>query len=277
MLDNPILLSGWGLGNATINMIILSIDIGICGGIDTLVSQVYGRKDYYMWGVYLNTARIILLILAVVQFFIIINRGTIFVMLGLPQEPSEVAQQYIMSVLPGVFMCAQFEWLRWFLTVQGIYNVILYILASSKWIHIASLYYFVILLSFEVYGIAIATAMTYSFDCIGLTLYVHFSKDLIHRESWHLPNKLWISKIFQFLKYGIPSWLKLLFEWWSFEIIDIYCGWLGVKKLAACIVMRSISMTLFLIPSAISICNTNLVGNYLCDNKPNISKTFSSA
>ena len=48
MIDDPILLSGWGLGNATVNMIILSIDIGICGGIYTLVSQAYGRKDYYM-------------------------------------------------------------------------------------------------------------------------------------------------------------------------------------------------------------------------------------
>ena len=79
MLDNSVLLSGWGLGNTTVNVIVISIGAGIWGGIDTLVSQAYGRKDYYMWGVYLNTARIVLILLAWIQFFILINWNTIFI------------------------------------------------------------------------------------------------------------------------------------------------------------------------------------------------------
>ena len=209
------------------------------------------------------------------------NKISIFfiylVYLGLPPESSDVAQKYILCILPGVFMCVQFECLRRFLTVQGIYNPVLYILIISLLIHIISLYIYVILLDFEIFGIAIATATTYSLDLIGLTLYVHFKKDLIHKEAWKLPSMFWLSKIPQFLKYGIPSCLMLLFEWWAFEIINIYSGWLGVEQLAAYVIMISVAVTMFLIPSGISICTTNLVGNYLGANKPNIAKKFSLA
>ena len=277
MLDDPVLLSGWGLGNTTVNVIVFSVDVGICGGIDTLVSQAYGRKDYYMCGVYLNTARIVLAMMAVVQFLLLINWNTIFVYLGLPPDSSEVAQQYILSILPGVFMGTQFEWLRRFLTVQGIYNPILYILTSSILIHISSLYIYVILLDLGIFGVAIATATTYSIDYIGMTLYIHFKKDLIHKEAWHLPNKLWISKIPQFLKYGIPSCLMLLFEWWAFEIINVYWGWLGVKQLASYIIVLSILITMYLPSLGIAVWSTNLIGNHLGSNKPNWSKTYSLA
>jgi len=47
-LNNQYLLSGLGLGNSTINIVAASIQIGIVGGIDTLVSQAYGRKEYYL-------------------------------------------------------------------------------------------------------------------------------------------------------------------------------------------------------------------------------------
>ena len=189
-----------------------SVGVGICGGIDTLVSQAFGRKDYYMWGVYLNTARTVLTIMAIIQFTILINCKTIFVFIRLPIESSGVAQKYILGVLPGVYMGVQFECLRRFLIVQGVYNPTLYIFTTSIWIHVVSLYIYVILLDLEIFGVAIATATTYTIYWVGLTLYVYFKKDLINRDAWHLPNKLWFSKIPQFLKYGVPSCLMLLFE-----------------------------------------------------------------
>lgn len=46
MLDEPTLLSAVGMGTLVINIVVCSIDMGLCGGIDTLVSQAFGRKDY---------------------------------------------------------------------------------------------------------------------------------------------------------------------------------------------------------------------------------------
>lgn len=47
-LDDPIALSGVGLGNMFINVVCFSIGIGLNGAIDTLASQAYGAKEYYL-------------------------------------------------------------------------------------------------------------------------------------------------------------------------------------------------------------------------------------
>ena len=67
MLNDTALISAWGLGNTTVGLVILSVDIGLWGGIDTLVSQAFGRKQYYLWGVYLNSARIVIWLLFIMQ------------------------------------------------------------------------------------------------------------------------------------------------------------------------------------------------------------------
>ena len=64
--------SGCGLGNATINILVFSVGSGFWGGIDTLVSQAFGRKDYYLCGVYLNTSRIVTILLNLAQLIFII-------------------------------------------------------------------------------------------------------------------------------------------------------------------------------------------------------------
>lgn len=47
-MDEAIYVAGVGLGAFIIQLVLLSVDLGICGGLDTLVSQAFGRKDYYL-------------------------------------------------------------------------------------------------------------------------------------------------------------------------------------------------------------------------------------
>mmetsp|Transcript_25016 Transcript_25016/g.28728 ORF Transcript_25016/g.28728 Transcript_25016/m.28728 type:complete len:178 (+) Transcript_25016:351-884(+) len=177
----------------------------MCGGIDTLVSQAFGRKDYYLCGVYLNTARLILVVLAVLQTLVLVNCRRIFELLEQPADSAEVAQQYILAVLPGLFLNMQFECLRRFLLVQGVYNPILYILVGSLLLHMCSLYVYLILLDLRIVGVAVATATTYSINFIALTLYVHLKKNLVRRESWHCFDLNSVMQIPRYLRFGLPS------------------------------------------------------------------------
>ena len=52
-LDDPVAMSGCGLGGMTANILAYSLGVGIWGGIDTLVSQAFGRKDYESCKIYL--------------------------------------------------------------------------------------------------------------------------------------------------------------------------------------------------------------------------------
>lgn len=52
-LNDPVALGAVGLGNMLVNMVCFSIGVGINGAVDTLVSQAYGDKEYYLCGCYL--------------------------------------------------------------------------------------------------------------------------------------------------------------------------------------------------------------------------------
>ena len=250
---------------------------GLWGGIDTLVSQAYGRKDYRLCGVYLNTARFVIIVANLIQLIVWLNIKSIFLMIGQPPESAEIGSFYIISILPGLFMNMQFEWLRRFLLVQGIYNPIMYILASTLWLHITLLYIFIIVLKYQIGGIAIATATTYSLNFILLTGYVHFNKNLINRDSWHWFDINCILKLSNYLKYAIPAWLMSTIEMWAFEILIIFSGFWGIKQLAALTIMLSVNTIIFMFALGISFSSTSLVGNNLGANKPIKAKTYSRA
>ena len=276
-LNDPILLSGCGLGFATVNLVVFSINVGLWGGIDTLVSQAYGRRDYYLWGVYLNTSRIILIFLMLMQILLLINCEDIFLFLNQPPESSVIAQAYILSVLPGVFLNSHFECVRRFLLVQGIYYPVLYVIMTSLWIHIISLYIYIVCLEWAIKGIAIATATTYLFNFILIHAYAQWKKDLIPRESWHWFDKNWFIQIPLYLKYGFPAWVMCLAEWWAFECIILMTGWLGINELSATVIMYNWGLILYMLPLGISHTSTSLVGNNLGANRPKIAKTYAQS
>ena len=242
MLNNATLISAWGLGNTTIALVILSIDIGLWGGIDTLVSQAFGRKQYYLWGVYLNSARIVIWLLFIVQWVILLNWDFLFKLINQPPEIIELSQQYIFSVIPGVFLQMQYEWLRRFLMSLGIFAPTLYIMASVLIIHVAMLYLFLIVYEMEILGVGIATSISGALWFWFLTLYVHLNKKLIPRESWNWFDKASIFKIVEFLKIGIPSCLMVLLDSWPYEVYTIYSGWLGVHQQAWTVIIYNLQL-----------------------------------
>lgn len=93
-LGDPVLISGAGLGVVTINLVVFWVDVGLCGGLDTLVSQAYGRKDFYSCGVYLNSARIIVALLFIPQSLLILYSRSIFEFIGQPEESAIQASYY---------------------------------------------------------------------------------------------------------------------------------------------------------------------------------------
>jgi len=61
--------------------------------------------------------------------------------------------------------------------------------------------------------------------------------------------------------------LMLCFEWWAFELLAIFTGLLGVKDLAAEVVIINIVSFIFMLPLGISYAASALVGNKLGEGK----------
>jgi len=105
-LKDPAKVAGVGLGNVFLNVSCHSIISGLNGAVDTLVSQSYGRKDYYMCGVYLNRGRLVGVLMFLPILVLLLFSQKILVVLHIPEVTAEKAFLYIQTMIPGlVFAC----------------------------------------------------------------------------------------------------------------------------------------------------------------------------
>jgi multidrug resistance protein, MATE family len=66
-----------------------------------------------------------------------------------------------------------------------------------------------------------------------------------------------------YLKFGIPSTLLVCFEWWAFELLAIFSGWLdesGTQLAAQVALLQMFSMS-YMVPMGISFSTSALVGS----------------
>ena len=126
-MQNPDYIAGVGLAVMTVSILFMTFVVGIARGIDTLASQAYGAKNYYLVGWFLNRARVIVTIFFFIQAIVIFNGETILNLVGQPEASSTFASQYLIILLPGLWCMSQFELTRSFLTTQGVYSIIVII------------------------------------------------------------------------------------------------------------------------------------------------------
>jgi MATE family multidrug resistance protein len=55
----------------------------------------------------------------------------------------------------------------------------------------------------------------------------------------------------------------MCFEWWAFEILAIFSGYMGTNELAAEVVIINIVSVIYMVPLGISFAATALTGNYI--------------
>ncbi len=61
----------------------------------------------------------------------------------------------------------------------------------------------------------------------------------------------------------MPSACMVCFEWWAFEILAIFSGYISVAALAAEVVIINIVSFIFMMPLGISFAASSLTGNYI--------------
>jgi len=68
------------------------------------VSQVIGQENFYLCGVYLNTARIIISVPFSIQMIVLLNAQAVLKLFGQPRGVSVLSQMYCLYLPPGTFM-----------------------------------------------------------------------------------------------------------------------------------------------------------------------------
>lgn len=271
---DAVALGAVGLGNMLFNVVCFSIGMGLNGAIDTLCSQAYGKKQYYLCGCYLNRGRILQALFFIPELIIFLFTKELLLLLGQDIATAESSRLYIYTLLPGMFAMTQFETVRRYLQAMKIFYVTMYIQAATMVLHCVWSYLFVFTFDLGVSGASIATCITYWSNLIFITLYVTYKTGLVEPASWHLPNKDSFIGWWEYLKFGVPAALMLCLEWWSFEIMAIFAGMLSIDELAANVVMFNLIAFLFQFAFGMSFAVSNLVGNSLGQDKPVKAKRY---
>ena len=269
LLDDPIVFSGVGLGGLTSFIIVFAIGLGIWGGIDTLVSQAYGRKDYAYWKVCLNTWRLFICAIFILQIIVLGFSDKIFVMIGQPVESSIAAWKYIVACLPGFFFQLQFEWMRRYLLAIEIYLPCTIIFIITLVVHVIWLSVFTLVIDYGIIGVGTSTSITFTLNFVLIVIYTKWHADPVVQGSWKVFDPMIIKSIPEYLKYGVTACLAQILCWAPFELTVAYGGLLGITQLTCSTVLNSILFILTGIPYGFTLTAAGMIGFNLGANCPN--------
>ena len=205
------------------------------------------------------------------------NCQAIYSWLGQPEESAVVAGDYVVWILPGCLLTMLFECTKRFLSAEGIFNPMFYIILITVVIHTVNLYVFVILFEFRIKAVAIITWISYSLNFIMGQIYTNYWYEETHIVYIDILDPEPVYRIPEYMKYGVPSWLMMLVEWWSYEILNIFSGWLGANALATSIILMSIFDVVYSMPLGIAYAAISLIGHSLGEKWPQKAKTYAQA
>ena len=211
------------------------------------------------------------------QILVLCHSKELLIMLGQEASVCEAAQLYIYFIIPGLIAVTQFETTRRYLQGMGIFYISMYIQTFTMFLHLLWGYFLIFYLDFGLIGIAVATSITYFADFLLIHIVVHFYKGLVPRESWHFFNADSFKGLLEFLYYGVPSALVYSLEWWSFEILSIFAGFLSIQELAANVIILNICIFFYQIPEGVGFAISNLVGNSLGEMNAQKSRKYAFA
>ena len=169
-------------------------------------------------------------------------------------------------MLPGVFFNFQFEATKRYLYSLTVFYPPMIIQLCTTIFHTGVCYILVVTFDLGAGGSLISFSVTYGINFVLIYLYA-VKKDLIHKDAY-LFSRENVQDMKLYLKYGIPSALVLCLEWWCFEVINVFAGWIGVEALDATIGLSSFINFVCMIPIGISESVAILVGNCIGANLP---------
>ena len=271
---NSDVLVSWGLGVATINIILDNVDWGIMSGLDTLVSQAYGRKDIYSCEVYLNIWRYIILILAIPQFTIVYFSDSFFMILGQSEEISQVARYYSLLIFPGYVFMELYTANRRYFNWLGKTKETTVISLLTFIFNIILIYLLAILWDLGLTGVGLSSLISLTDQFLISLIYSYLQNKREYRALWIIPNLNVLNRVPTFLKYGIPGLFEWLLATFPIEILPIFAGWIGINQITVCVILSNIYFLVCHIPFSISLTAAAFVGNSLGENLPSKAITY---
>lgn len=268
--------SAVGIGSLYINATGFYLGLGLLGGVDTLCSQAYGAKSFYLMGLYVNISRIVLIgfFIFVCLPFIIYSESILF-LINQPIEIIPLASSYIKSMIPSVFLALQFYVSEHYLQAMNIFNPGMFVTFITASLHSLWLYIFLGVLKCDIGGIGYAMSVTHLLNFLIISVYIDNYKPNAESYFFWDKNSISLIRIYDYLKMAVPGAIMFCADWLGFHVLILYSSYIDLTSLNANVALFNFITLILSIPTGISIATTVLVGNNIGRNQINLAKLYS--
>eukprot|EP00347_Sterkiella_histriomuscorum_P002719 403367069 len=274
-LDDQVIMAGIGMGNMLINILCFAITQGLNSALETFVSQSFGAANYQYCGVLLNRGRLIVtvILIPIILLFMVSDQALIYI--GQDAQIAYISKQYSLLMIPGIWAMTQFDAIRKFMIAQRQNTMPVYIQFVTMIMHFGWCHLFINVYNFGIVGAAMATNITFIVNLVLIDLFMYKSIKFQYTRAPFF-NKSVFEEWREYLRIGIPGAFMLCFEWWAFEFLAIFSGYISVAALAAEVVIINIVSFIFMMPLGISFAASSLVGYYVGQGNIKKAKRFAN-
>ncbi|XP_004513681.1 protein DETOXIFICATION 49-like [Cicer arietinum] len=265
-------LAGGSLAVGFANITGYSILSGLAVGMEPICGQAYGAKKFTLLGLCLQKTILLLLLVSMPISILWLYMKKILLFFNQDQEIAEMAQIYILYSIPDLIAQSILHPLRIYLRTQSITLPLTLCATFSIFLHIPINYFLVFYLNLGVKGVALSGVWT-NFNLVGsLIIYIIYSKT--HEKTWGGFSFECFSKWAPLLNLAIPSCVSICLEWWWYEFMTLFCGYLNNPKstVASMGILIQITSLMYILPHSLSNSVSTRVGNMIGAQKPSKAK-----
>jgi multidrug resistance protein, MATE family len=263
-----------GISHLYVNCTLLSIVIGIISGFDTLGSNAYGAKRYYLFGLYFQRSILIgFSITGILFIFHYIFAVRFITWMGIDEDVLVFLRMYIKIMMFFVIFDVQYSINFRYFNIIGKSHVNLIILCASVILHPCWCYLFIKILNLGVRGAAISLILSQMFNAGAGLYYLIVFKPV--PESIFPFNKDSLVGWGEYLKIALPSAFLGCAEWLAFEVTSVIAIWIGKLDYTVHILITNLGLNIFTISFGFGISACIIVGNSITKKSVYYVKSYS--
>ncbi|KAL1102153.1 hypothetical protein V6Z11_D05G345100 [Gossypium hirsutum] len=245
-----------------------SVLFGMSGALETLCGQAYGAQQYGKLGTHTYTAIFSLILACLPLTTLWVYMGKLFILIGQDPVISEEVGKLIIWLIPALYAYATLQPIIRFFQTQSLIMPLLVGSCSILCFHVLLCWGLVFKSGLGNQGAALAISISYWTNVISLGLYMMFS-DTCSKTLAPITIDVFRG-VREFFRLAIPSASMICLEWWSFELLIIFSGFLPNPQLETSVtsVCLATMSTLFPIPEGIGAAASTRVSNELGAGNP---------
>ncbi|GLE07060.1 hypothetical protein PINS_up016929 [Pythium insidiosum] len=280
-MDSPLTkeyVDGVSLSTMFMNLTGVAFGFGLATAMDTLCSQAYGAGKPMKMGIYFQSGVLVLGFTVIPVFLLNWYTDRFLLWMGQPAEVAELAGRFSRLILPGIPFLYIYELFKKLLQAQNVVKPMVYIAVLSNVVNVVLGVYLTWYTSYGYDGAAIARTISNVVLPASLIPFFMWNPDIARQwwPGWKLSEA--IRHLKTFLTLGIPGMFMMLLEWWAFEIMAVFVGWLPDSVVAISVhsVLSNVSTMTFNFFLGIAVATNIRVGNYVGANQPEHAKLASA-